>query len=58
MGIDIYISLQRGKQKECLIHWHKYAPLAEWFFEKVFDDKNNIFAPMSKTQVFEFSPKK
>ena len=36
MGIDIYISLQRGKQKECLIHWHKYAPLAEWFFGKVY----------------------
>ena len=36
MGLNIYISRLKGEQKECLIHWHKYAPLAEWFFEKVY----------------------
>ena len=31
MGLDIYISRKTASGKECLIHWHKFGPLAEWF---------------------------
>ena len=36
MGLDIYISRKTASGKECLIHWHKYGPLAEWFKEKIY----------------------
>lgn len=39
MGLDIYISRKTSSGKECLIHWHKFGPLAEWFREKIYDGK-------------------
>ncbi len=39
MGLDIYISRKTSSGKECLIHWHKFGPLAEWFKEKIYDGK-------------------
>ena len=36
MGLDIYISRKTPSGKECLIRWHKFGPLAEWFKEKVY----------------------
>ena len=37
MGLDIYISRKTSSGKECLIHWHKFGPLAEWFREKIYN---------------------
>lgn len=37
MGLDIYISRKTASGKECLIHWHKFAPVAEWFKEKIYN---------------------
>ena len=37
MGLDIYISRKTASGKECLIHWHKFGPLAEWFKEKIYN---------------------
>lgn len=37
MGLDIYISRKTASGKECLIHWHKFAPVAKWFKEKVYN---------------------
>ncbi len=37
MGLDIYISRKTSSGKECLIHWHKFGPLAEWFKEKIYN---------------------
>ena len=39
MGLDIYISRKTSSGKECLIHWHKFGPLAEWFREKIYAGK-------------------
>ena len=36
MGLDIYISRKTATGKECLIHWCKFAPVAEWFKEKIY----------------------
>lgn len=36
MGLDIYISRKTSSGEECLIHWRKFAPTAEWF-------KGNIY---------------
>ena len=36
MGLDIYISRKTSSRKECLIHWHKFYPVAEWFKDKVY----------------------
>lgn len=37
MGLDIYISRKTSSGKECLIHWHKFGPVAEWFKEKIYN---------------------
>ena len=37
MGLDIYISRKTASGKECLTHWHKFAPVAEWFKEKIYN---------------------
>ena len=37
MGLDIYISRKTATGKECLIHWRKFAPVAEWFKEKIYN---------------------
>ena len=37
MGLDIYISRKTASGKECLIHWHKFGPVAEWFKEKIYN---------------------
>ena len=39
MGLDIYISRKTASGKECLIHWHKFFPVAEWFKEKIYNGK-------------------
>ncbi len=39
MGLDIYISRRTASGEECLIHWRKFGPLAEWFREKVYNGK-------------------
>ena len=39
MGLDIYISRKTASGKECLIHWYKFAPVAEWFKEKIYNGK-------------------
>ena len=31
MGLDIHISRKTASSKECLVHWHKFGPVAEWF---------------------------
>ena len=36
MGLDIYISRKTASGKECLIHWNKFGPVAEWFKEKIY----------------------
>ena len=36
MGLDIYISRKTASGKECLIHWRKLSPVAEWFKEKIY----------------------
>ena len=36
MGLDIYISRKTASGKECLIHWGKIYPVAEWFKEKIY----------------------
>ena len=36
MGLDIYVSRKTSSGKECLIHWRKFAPVAEWFKEKIY----------------------
>ena len=37
MGLDIYIIRKTKSGKECLIHWHKFYPVAEWFRMKIYD---------------------
>ena len=37
MGLDIYISRKTATGKECLIHWRKFSPVAEWFKEKIYN---------------------
>lgn len=37
MGLDIYISRKTSSGKECLIHWHKFYPVAEWFKDNIYD---------------------
>lgn len=37
MGLDIYIIKKTKSDKECLIHWHKFYPVAEWFRRKIYD---------------------
>ena len=37
MGLDVYISRKTAAGKDCLIHWRKYGPLAEWFRVKVYN---------------------
>ena len=37
MRLDIYISRKTASGKECLIHWHKFGPVAEWFKEKIYN---------------------
>lgn len=37
MGLDIYISRKTASGKKCLIHWHKFLPVAEWFKEKIYN---------------------
>ena len=41
MGLDIYISRKTSSGKECLIHWHQFGPLAEWFREKIYNGTEN-----------------
>ena len=41
MGLDIYISKKHSSGKECLIHWRKFAPVAEWFKEKIYNGELN-----------------
>ena len=37
VGLDIYISRKTSSGKECLIHWNKFGPVAEWFKEKIYN---------------------
>ena len=39
MGLDIYISKKTKSGKDCLIHWHKFYPVAEWFKDKIYNGK-------------------
>lgn len=39
MGLDIYISKQGKNGKECLVHWRKFYPLADWFVKNIYDGK-------------------
>lgn len=36
MELDIYISKKTAAGKECLIHWHKLSPVADWFQKKIY----------------------
>lgn len=37
MGLDIYISRENAVQKECVIHWHKFIPVADWFTREIYN---------------------
>lgn len=37
MGLDIYISKKTSSGEECLIHWRKFVPVAEWFKWNVYN---------------------
>ena len=37
MGLDIYISKKTAVGRECLIHWSKLYPVAEWFKERIYN---------------------
>jgi len=39
MGLDIYISKQGENGKECLIHWRKFLPVADWFVKNIYGGK-------------------
>lgn len=39
MGLDIYISRKTSSGEECLIHWRKFEPVAEWFKVNVYGGK-------------------
>lgn len=55
MGLDIYISRKTASGKECLIHWHKFGPVAGAYY--LFDYGDEWEHDITVKKVIALDPK-